>query len=69
MSYSSALVQGDCLMDSHFAQPHAVKKCIVLCVSGLLCYINPNVNPDRWNTHRDVVKRPGVRKLFTMLFE
>ena len=56
-------------MDSYFVQPHAVKKCIVLCVSGLLCYINPNVMPDRSNTHRNVVKKPGVRKLFTMLFE
>ena len=56
-------------MDSDFAQPHAVKKCIVLCVTGFLCFINPNVLPDRWNAHRNVVRRPSLRKLFGMLLE
>jgi hypothetical protein len=56
-------------MDSEFAQPHAVKKCIVLCVTGLLCFINPNVQPDHWNAHQNVVRRPGLQKLFQMLFD
>jgi hypothetical protein len=56
-------------MDADIAQPHPTKKCVVLCVAGLLCYINPNVRPDRWNPHRNVVKRPGLKKLFGMLFE
>jgi len=56
-------------MDAGFAQSHPTTKCDVLCVTGLLCFINPNVQPDRWNAHRNVVKRSDLKKLFRMLFE
>ena len=28
-----------------YASPHPVKKCVVLCVKELLCYVNPSLGP------------------------
>lgn len=65
----ACIVQGDCRLDYDIAGTSTSKKCIILSVSGLLCYISPNIPTDRWNAHRNVIKRPGVTKLFAMLLE
>ena len=53
-----------------YALPHPVKKCVVLCVRGLLCFVDPSLglsSPDApfWN----IVPCPGVPKLFAMLLD
>jgi len=50
-------------------QPHPIKKCVVLCVTGLLCYIDPSFQLHHWNAHRNVIKHPGLLKLFRMLLD
>ena len=52
-----------------YAPPHPVKKCVVLCVRELLCFVDPSLGPTSpdipfWN----IIQRPGVPKPFTMLF-
>lgn len=57
------------LQESTNGKPHFFKKCVVLCVAGLLCYIDTNIKVDKGDPFRNVVKRPGLRGLFTTLFE
>ena len=54
----------------HLCSFYPVKKCIVLCVKGLLCHVDPSVGPVSpdapfWN----IVQRPSVTKLFMMLLQ
>lgn len=56
-------------LDSKLVETRAFKKCIILCVSGLLCFINPSIAPDRWDVDCNVVKRPSLRKLLAILVE
>ena len=39
----------------------------MLCVTGLLCHFDSEVATTRSNPFGNVVKRPGVKKLFDML--
>ena len=53
-----------------YAPPHLVKKCVVLCIRGLLCQMDPSIGPmsldaPYWN----IVQRPGVTKFFMMLLQ
>ena len=53
-----------------YAPPHPVKKCVVLCVRGLLCFVDPSLglsSPDA--PFRNIVLRPGVPKLFALLLD
>ena len=53
-----------------YAPSHPVKKCIVLCVRGLLCHVDPSIGPISPNaSFRNIVQHPGVTKLFMMLLE
>ena len=54
----------------HVCSSSPDKKCIVLCVRGLLCYVDPSVSPIFPDaTFRNIVQCPGVTKLFMMLLE
>ena len=53
-----------------YAPPHPVKKCVVLCVRGFLCFVDPSDGPSSSDTpFRNIVLRPGVPKLFAMLLD
>ena len=53
-----------------YAPPHSVKKCVVLCVKGLLCFVDPSLGPSSLDApFRNIVLCPGVPKLFAMLFD
>ena len=53
-----------------YAPPHLVKKCVVLCVKGLLCFVDPNLGPTSPDVpFRNIVQCPGVSKLFAMLLD
>ena len=53
-----------------YAPPHPVKKCVVLCVRGLLCYVDPSLGPTSPDApFRNIVQRPGLSKLFSMLLD
>ena len=53
-----------------YTTPHLVKKCIVLCVRGLLFHVDPSVGPISPDTpFWNIVQRPDVTKLFMMLLE
>jgi len=54
-------------MNAKFTQPYATEKCVVFCITGLLCYINRYVQPHHWNAHWNVVKYPSPMKLFGIL--
>ena len=51
-----------------YAPPHSVKKCVVLCVRGLLCYVDPSLGPTSLDApFQNIVQRSGLSKLFAML--
>ena len=53
-----------------YAPLHPVKKCVVLCVRGLLCFVDPSLgtsSPDA--PFRNIVQHLGVPKLFAMLLD
>ena len=53
-----------------YAPPHPIKKCVVLWVRGLLCYVDPSLGPTSPDApFRNIVQRPGVSKLFTILLD
>ena len=53
-----------------YAPPHPVKKCVVLCIRGLLCYVDPSLGPTSPDApFRNIVQRPGLLKLFSMLLD
>ena len=53
-----------------YAPPHPVKKCVVLCVRGLLCFVDPSLSPTSPDApFRNIVQCPGVPKLFAMLLD
>ena len=53
-----------------YASPHLVKKCVVLCIKGSLYFVDPSLGPTFPNApFRNIVQRPGVPKLFTMLLD
>ena len=53
-----------------YAAPHSVKKCVVLCVQGLLCFVDPSLSPSSPDApFRNIVQRLGVPKLFAMLLD
>ena len=53
-----------------YAPPHPVKKCVVLCVRGLLCFVDPSLGPSSPDApFRNIVLRPSVPKLFAMLLD
>ena len=53
-----------------YAPPHPVKKCVVLCVKGLLSFVDPSLGPTSLDApFRNIVQRPGVSNLFTMLLD
>ena len=53
-----------------YAPPHPVKKCMVLCIRGLLYYVDPSLGPTSPDTpFRNIVHRPGLSKLFSMLLD
>ena len=53
-----------------YAPPHPVKKCVVLYVRGLLCFVDPSFGPSSPDApFRNIVLLPGVPKLFAMLLD
>ena len=65
------LVQGSAFhFQCMYAPPHPVKKCVVLCVRGLLCHVDPSI-PSNSSTapFQNIVQCPDVTKLFMMLLE
>ena len=51
-----------------YAPPHPVKKCVVLCVRGLLYFVDPSLGPSSPDApFRNIVQRLWVPKLFAML--
>ena len=53
-----------------YAPPHPVKKCVVLCVRGLLCYMDPSLGPTSSDAHfRNIFQHPSLSKLFAMLLD
>ena len=45
-----------------YAPPHPVKKCVVLCVRGLLCFVDPTLGPSSPDApFRNIVLRPVCR--------
>ena len=53
-----------------YAPPHSVKKCVVLCVRGLLCFVDSSLGPTSPDApFRNIVQRPGVPTLFAMLLD
>jgi len=46
---------------------HPVNKCLVFCMTGLLCYVNLHVSTDNWNPHQNIEKCPRIQKLFEIL--
>ena len=53
-----------------YAPPHLVKKCVVLCVKRLLCFVDPSLGPSSPDApFQNIVLRPGVPKLFAMLLD
>ena len=53
-----------------YSPPHLVKKCVVLYIRELLCYVDPSVGPISPDTpFQNIVQHPDVTKLFTMLLE
>ena len=53
-----------------YAPPHAVKKCVVLCVMRLLYFVNPSLYLTSPNTpFRNIVQCLSVTKFFTMFLE
>ena len=64
-------VQGSAFQFQYmYAPPHPVKKCVVLCVRGLLCHVDPSIGPNSPDApFRNIFQRPGVTKLFMMLLE
>ena len=53
-----------------YAPPHLVKKCVVLCVKGLLYFVDPSLGPTSLDApFRNIVQRLGVPKLFAMLLD
>ena len=53
-----------------YAPPHPVKKCVVLCVRGLLCFVDPSLGPFSPDApFRNIVQRPSLPKLSAMLLD
>ena len=53
-----------------YAPPHLVMKCVVICVRGLLCLVDPSFGPSSPNApFRNIVQCPDVPKLFAMLLD
>ena len=66
LHFESSAFQFQCM----YAPPHPVKKCMVLCVRGLLCFVDPSLGPSSPDaSFRNIVLRPGVPKLFAMLLD
>ena len=64
-------VQGNAFqIQCMYAPPYPVKKYMVLCIKGLLCFKDPSFGPTSPDIpFRNIVQRPGVPKLFTMLLD
>jgi hypothetical protein len=69
VSHSIAILHSCSVQESNNGQPHSFKKCVVLCVMGLLCYLDMKIEVDKWDPHRNVIKRLGLVPLFSTLFE
>ena len=42
-----------------YAPPHPVRKCVVLCIRGLLCFVDPSLGPSSPDApFRNIVLRP-----------
>ena len=53
-----------------YVPPHPVKKCVVLCVKGLLCFVDPSLGPSSPDApFRNIFQCPGLPKLFAMLLD
>ena len=53
-----------------YAPPHLVKKCVVLCIRGLFCFVDPSLGPTSLMPLSGTLSRaPGVPKLFSMLLD
>ena len=53
-----------------YAPPHPVKKCVVLCVRGLLCFVDPSLGPSSPDApFQNIFLRLDVPKLFAMLLD
>ena len=53
-----------------YAPPHPIKKCVVLYVRGLICFVDLSFGPTSLDApFRNIVQHPGVSKLFTMLLD
>ena len=65
------LVQGSAFhFECMYAPPYLVKKCVVLCVRGLLCHVYPSVPSNSSDApFQNIVQRPDVTKVFMMLLE
>ena len=65
------LVQGSAFhFQCMYAPPHSVKKCVVLCVRGLLCHVDPSFPSNSSDApFQNIVQCPSVTKLFMMLLE
>ena len=66
LHFQGSAFQFECM----YAPPHPVKKYVVLCVRGLLCYVDPSLGlTSRDAPFRNIVHRPGLSKLFSMLLD
>ena len=64
--FQGSVFQFQCM----YAPPHPVKKCVVLCVRGLLCFVDPSLGPSSLDApFRNIVQCLGVPKLFAMLLD
>ena len=53
-----------------YAPPHPIKKYVVLCVRGLLYFVDPSLGPTSPDApFRNIVQHPSLSKLFTMLLD
>ena len=53
-----------------YAPLHLVKKCMGLCVRGLLYFVDRSLGPTSIDApFRNIIQRPGVPKLFAMLLD
>ena len=57
------------VQESNNGKPHPFKKCVVLCVTGLLCFLDTSIQVDKWDPHKNVIRRPGLTGMFVNLFE
>ena len=53
-----------------YAPPHLIKKCVILCIRGLLYFVNSSVRPTSPDApFQNIIQHPGVTKVFLMVLQ